>query len=248
LDPDATGVLLVGVGKATRFLSYAQASPKRYEARVRLGASTSTQDASGEVFEQRPVDVGTEQVREALDRFRGEIEQIPPMVSAVRIGGKRLHELARQGVEVERPARKVHIYEIDLIDGPDAMNELGLDVTCSGGTYIRTLAHDLGQVLGCGAHLRSLRRTEAAGFMLSEAVPLDAVGADTLRPMIDAVRDLGSTEVGDSEVALVANGRPLPKPPGMAEGSFTAVVHDGELLGVYRTEADRLVAERVVPR
>lgn len=248
LDPDATGILLVGVGKATRFLSYAQASPKRYSAVVRLGVTTSTQDASGETLEERPVVVTARQVVGALDRFRGDIEQIPPMVSAVKIGGKRLHELARRGEEVERPPRKVTIYRLDLIEGPTDGNEFSLDVVCSGGTYVRTLAHDLGEALGCGAHLRSLRRTEAAGFTVTDSIPLDAVGADNLRPMIDAVRDLPPTEVTEQETSLVANGRLLAGRDGLQEGALTALIRDGELLAVYRAEAGRLVPERVVPR
>lgn len=246
LDPDATGILLVGVGKATRFLSYAQASPKRYEAIVKLGTTTSTLDASGDVLEERPVSVSKDQIEDLLPRFTGEIDQVPPMVSAIKIGGKRLHELARQGEEVERPPRRVTIYELSLTEGPTEDDEFSLDVLCSGGTYIRTLAHDIGQELGCGAHLKTLRRTEAAGFSLGDAIALDDVGPDTLRPMVDAIRDLPSTEVSGDDVSLVANGRPLLVDTGLDPGSLTALTHEGALLAVYKVEKARIVPERVV--
>jgi tRNA pseudouridine55 synthase len=210
LDPDATGVLLIGVGKATRFLSYAQASPKRYTALIELGASTSTQDASGKVLSERAVTSDAEQLSKALESFRGEIEQIPPMVSAVRVGGKRLHELARAGQEVERQPRKVTIYELELLSEDIAGTKRAtLDVRCSGGTYVRTLAHDLGEVLGCGGHLVSLRRTEAAGFTLDDAISVDDVAEEALRPLVDVVHELPRLDIDAEMAALVANGRPL---------------------------------------
>lgn len=250
LDPDATGVLLLGVGKATRFLSYAQESPKRYEAEVRFGTSTTTQDASGEVEETGPVDHLTEDsISAELKRFVGEIDQIPPMVSAVKIGGERLHAIARRGEKVDRPARRVTIYELTLTGSSlPEVPEVKLDVRCSGGTYIRTLAHDLGIALSTRAHLLSLRRTEAAGFSVAEAISLDEVSAENLRPLTDIVKMLPVTEVNARAAGLVANGRPLPIVAGLEVGQRTAVVSEGELLAVYRAEADRIVAERVVPR
>lgn len=247
LDPDATGVLLIGVGKATRFLSYAQASPKRYEAVIELGKATSTQDASGDVLYERPVTSDVEQLSKALERFRGPIEQIPPMVSAVRVGGKRLHELARAGQEVERQPRHVTIYELHLIDEDlEATSRATLDVRCSGGTYVRTLAHDLGEVLGCGGHLVSLRRTEAAGFTLDDAISIDDVAEETLRPLVDVVHELQRLDIDAEMAALVANGRPIFTDEPLTKGTLAAVVNDGVLLGVYRSEGNRLVAERVV--
>ena len=248
LDPDATGVLLIGVGKATRFLSYAQAAPKRYQARVRFGTSTSSQDASGEVIATRRADIGREDVEQALPGFTGDIEQIPPMVSAVKVGGERLYKKALRGEEVERKPRAVHIYELALLDFVSGDEpEAELDVTCSGGTYIRTLAHDLGEELGCGAHLRTLRRVAANGFSVEEALPLEAVDPGALRPLADAVRDLPMTEVGEAEAADVSFGRPLAAPADAPSDGFTAIVNDGRLLGVYRAEGGRLVPERVVP-
>jgi tRNA pseudouridine55 synthase len=250
LDPDATGILLVGVGKATRFLSYAQAAPKRYRAVVRFGSSTTTQDAAGEVVGTAPTGhLAEDVIRNELKSFCGEIEQIPPMVSAVRIGGERLHAKARRGEDVERPPRTVTIYELELIQATVGDEvEATLDVLCSGGTFIRTLAHDLGVALGSAAHLSELRRTEAGGFTLEDAISLESVGAETLRPMTDVVKILPATEVDAHDAALVANGRPLPISSELDPGTSIAVTGDGELLAVYRVEADRIVAERVVPR
>lgn len=247
LDPDATGVLLIGVGRATRFLSYAQSAPKRYEAQVLFGRSTTTQDASGETIDTRPVAFDRGDLQGALGRFSGDIEQVPPMVSAVRVGGERLYAKARRGEEVERAARRVTIYELSLLGfDQDRETVAVLDVTCSGGTYIRTLSHDLGEALGCGAHLRSLRRTAAGGFTLEEAVPLEEVSSDVLKPLAEVVRDLPPTEVSAEDAALVANGRPLFFEDGVEEGAVTAVLSAGELLGVYRRAGRRLVPERVV--
>lgn len=250
LDPDATGILILGVGKATRFLSYAQDAPKRYLASVRFGTTTTTQDASGDVLEQRIADIGADDVTRELARFVGPIEQVPPMVSAVKVGGERLYRKARRGEEVERPARRVHIYSARLVSFRGAAEpEADLDVTCSAGTYIRSLAHDLGVRLGCGAHLRSLRRTEAGGFTLEDARPLQEIGRDALLPMTESVRCLPATEVDAEDAAAVAHGRPLGLISGdLEEGAPTAVVHRGGLLAVYRRRGGGLVAERVVPR
>ncbi|HEX2051488.1 MAG TPA: tRNA pseudouridine(55) synthase TruB [Actinomycetota bacterium] len=246
LDPDATGVLVLGVGRATRLLAYAQAAPKRYAAVARFGVTTTTQDASGDVVERRPARVAAADVERALPRFTGAVEQVPPMVSAVKVGGERLYRKARRGEEVERHARRVVVYELALTsfepgDAPAAT----LDVACSAGTYVRTLVHDLGAALGCGAHLERLRRTEASGFTLADAVALDAVTAAELRPASDAVRALPRVEVDAAAARAVRHGRPLPAPPGAGDGP-AAIVHDDRLLAVYRRADDRLVADRVV--
>jgi tRNA pseudouridine55 synthase len=184
-----------------------------------------------------------------LKRFVGPIEQIPPMVSAVRIGGERLHAKARRGEEVDRPPRKVTIYEITPIAfDADEHVELEIDVLCSAGTYVRTLAHDIGSSLGCGAHLRTLRRTEAGGFTLDDTVGLDAVTAAGLLPLSSLVAHLPPTPVDAAAAALVVDGRPLPAPTELPDGARTAVLSGGDLLAVYRRSGDRIVAERVVPR
>ncbi|HET7483456.1 MAG TPA: tRNA pseudouridine(55) synthase TruB, partial [Actinomycetota bacterium] len=210
LDPDATGVLVLGVGRATRFLSYAQQGPKRYVAVARFGITTSTQDASGEILETKTVSLDRDRLERAIPPFVGRIMQVPPMVSAVRVGGRRLHELARAGKEVARKARDVRVYELKVTDfTPGEYPEAQLSIKCSGGTYVRTLIHDLGSSLETGAHMVSLVRTEAGGFTLADAVSLDDLSPEHLRPMTAAVQGLVQLEVDPSAVRLVSNGRPL---------------------------------------
>ena len=251
LDPDATGVLIVGVGRATRFLSYAQQGPKKYRAVASFGVTTSTQDASGEVLEERPAPLTRDEVTQAVAEFAGRVEQIPPMVSAVKVRGERLYNLARKGREVERKPRPVTIHDLRVIDFVAGDRpEATLAIHSSGGTYIRTLIHDIGQRLGCGAHMKTLRRTEAGGFSETDAVPLDDLGTEHLRPVADAVRQLFRFEVDDDAVKIIANGRPLnlghAQLPGIDEGDFVAVVNDERLLAVYTRKGGRLVADRVV--
>ena len=176
LDPMATGVLPVFVGRATRAVEFAEKSAKEYVAGLKLGVVTNTQDTTGEVLEERDVDVTENRLRTVLARFIGDIEQIPPMYSAIKINGKKLYELARKGREVERPARSVTIKALEILEqqGEDLYM---IKVRCSKGTYIRTLCHDIGQALGCGGCMSSLRRTMAAGFTLEDAVTLEQVQA-----------------------------------------------------------------------
>ena len=254
LDPDATGVLVCGLGRATRFLSYSQSAPKRYRAVAVFGVTTSTQDGSGEVIDERPVAASEADVAALLPAFTGAVLQVPPMVSAVRHKGERLHVRARRGEEVERSPREVHVMALRLVGWrPGERPEATLDVTCSGGTYVRTLVHDLGERLGCGAHLGSLRRTEAGGFTLADAAPLQGIGPGRLLPLIEAVRGLRRVEVDRAGRAMVVHGRPLPLPTEGADradpdeaGEAMAVVMGGELLGVYRRRGAALVPERVV--
>jgi tRNA pseudouridine55 synthase len=247
LDPDATGVLVLGLGRATRFLTYSQAAPKRYLTTAVFGVTTSTQDASGEVLERRAVDISEEAVRAAAAGHTGELEQIPPMVSAVRVGGERLYEKARRGEEVERAARPVTIYELEVLSFTDDPPEAVLDVRCSAGTYVRTLVHDIGASLGCGAHLRSLRRTEAGGFGEGDAIELDSVESRNLLPLADAVRDLARIEIEDDAARLVANGRRLELPSEeVVDGEHLALIHGGDLVAVYTRKGRELVPERVV--
>ncbi|HYY44122.1 MAG TPA: tRNA pseudouridine(55) synthase TruB [Actinomycetota bacterium] len=249
LDPDATGVLLVGLGTATRFLSYAQTGPKSYRAEAMLGVSTTTQDASGEVVSERPVAVGRRDVEAALKSLEGEIDQTPPMVSAVKVGGERLYRKARRGEDVARPARRVTVYDIRLHDFAEGDRpQITFTVRCSGGTFVRTLAHDLGERLGCGAHLTFLRRTEAGGFSEGEAVALDEVTEDDVRPLSDAVRPLPRVAPGPAAARAVLSGKPLPRGDlAVEEGAPVAVIAGEELLGVYVRRGDVLRADRVVP-
>ena len=173
LDPMATGLLVVFVGRATRAVEFAEGHDKRYLAALRLGVSTDTQDTTGNVLRERPVNVSESELRSVLRRFTGEIMQIPPMYSAIKVNGKRLYEIARRGEEIERAARRVTIYGIDLVgrSGEDYM----LDVRCSKGTYIRTLCNDIGEALGCGGCMSGLRRTGAGGFTADRAVMIGEV-------------------------------------------------------------------------
>ena len=174
LDPMATGVLPVFVGRATRAVEFASEGDKEYLAGLRLGTVTDTQDTTGHVLEEHPVQVTRQELEAALVPFRGEIQQLPPMYSAIKVNGKKLYELARKGREVERKPRTITIYSLE-IEGQESSTDYYLRVRCSKGTYVRTLCHDIGQALGCGGTMFSLRRTMACGFTLADAVPLEQV-------------------------------------------------------------------------
>lgn len=183
LDPMATGVLPVFLGRATRAVEFAERGRKEYLATLRLGQVTDTQDVTGTILEQHPVSVGRETLEQILPWFTGEIQQIPPMYSALKVNGKKLYQLARQGKTVERKPRAITIYALSITEQLSE-TDYALQVQCSKGTYIRTLCHDIGAALGCGGTMAALRRTEAAGFALSQAVTLEQVqaAADTGEP------------------------------------------------------------------
>jgi len=188
LDPMATGVLPVFVGRATRAVELATQSVKEYLFGIRLGVVTNTQDVTGQVLERRPASVPRDRLDAALEQFWGDIRQVPPMYSAIKIGGKKLYELARKGQEVERPARSIYIYALNVVDRPPpAGSDYLLRVVCSKGTYVRTLCHDIGQALGCGGCMSYLRRVGACGFTESDALPLEAVQAAAGRGEADAL-------------------------------------------------------------
>jgi tRNA pseudouridine55 synthase len=224
LDPAATGVLAVCVEDAVKLQQWLTDGDKAYEATVAFGAATSTEDAEGEVVargDASGVDAGA--LRAALPRFTGAIEQVPPMYSAVRVGGRRLHEVARAGAEVERAPRRVVIHALDLLGveprSADGLVRARIAVRCGKGTYVRTLAADLGRVLGVPAHLAALRRTEASGFGLAGAIPLEEAEAlgqrdrDALRarlvPPADALGFLPAVTVDASEGRALAQGKAL---------------------------------------
>ena len=170
LDPMATGVLPVFVGRATRGVEFFEHAHKTYEAVLHLGVSTDTEDITGTVLEEKPVSVSREQLEETLEQFRGEIFQVPPMYSALKVNGQKLCDLARKGKEVERAPRKITIYQLECLDFDGVFAKLR--VTCSKGTYIRALCKDIGQALGCGGCMEHLRRTAAGDYTIEEAVPL----------------------------------------------------------------------------
>lgn len=240
LDPDATGVLLLGVGKVTRLLGYLTALPKSYVGEVVLGAETDTLDAAGEVVATHDMrHVTLADARAAAAAFVGDIEQVPPMVSAVKIGGQRLHELARAGKTVERPPRPVTVHRLVLDEAHPATAEaamvLRIEVDCSSGTYIRTLADDLGHALGGGAHLRNLRRTAIGSFTLAEAHPIEQL--EVLPPAV-ALRDFPSVVVDDALAARIANGAVLERSElgeavAVGDGPWAVLTPVGELLAVY---------------
>lgn len=169
LDPDAVGVLPVCLGRGTKVCELLTDKSKTYEAVVRLGVVTDTQDMTGRIQEEHPVSVNLDEIRQAAQAFTGEIWQIPPMYSAVKVNGRRLYELARQGIEVERQARRINIYSCEVADYEPEKREFSMRVHCSKGTYIRTLCHDIGEKLGCGAAMASLVRTSVAPFFLEKA-------------------------------------------------------------------------------
>jgi tRNA pseudouridine55 synthase len=229
LDPGATGVLVVGVGMVTRLLRFVADDRKRYHGEVVLGIETDSLDADGTVVATHHMGAVTaaDAQRIAASHLTGEIEQVPPMVSAVRVGGRRLHDLARQGIEVNREPRPVTVYAFDVVPTEDA-GVLAIDVECSAGTYVRTLAADLGHLLGGGAHLRNLRRTAVGPFTIEEARAPDAV---ELLPPIESLRALSTVVVDGDVVPLIANGRVLEAPDGT--GPWAVVDGAGRLLAVY---------------
>jgi len=215
LDPMATGVLLVCLGRATRVAEYLMASDKTYRAVVRLGVETDTYDAEGQVVATRPVDVDESALRGALQKFVGEIDQVPPMYSALKREGKPLYKLARQGVEVERAARRVTIHDITLREfmSPDVT----IDVRCSPGTYIRSLAHDVGAALrgACGAHLTALTRLASGSFTLDDAVRLEDLTdlenlSGLLRPLDAALQALPAVTLDAEAARRIVMGQAIP--------------------------------------
>jgi tRNA pseudouridine55 synthase len=233
LDPDATGVLIVGVGRGTRLLRFATALPKTYVGEIALGVTTSTLDASGEVtghFDMGGVTLT--EVREAARSLTGRIEQIPPMVSAVKVGGRRLHELAREGIEVARAPRSVEVFRFEVFETGDS-DCYSVLVECSSGTYVRVLAADLGARLGGGAHLRVLRRVSIGSFGDVEALALEAVAPEQVRPLEELVRDLQSAVAGAELACALGHGRTV-------ERLALGVVGDGPW--AVLDESGRLVA------
>ena len=215
LDPEATGVLPICIGRATKVSDMLMLSDKEYIAAVRLGTVTDTQDIFGTVLEKRPTDgFSNEKLAEAVTRFTGEIDQVPPMYSAIKIGGKKLCDLARQGVEVERKARRVNIYSIETSDVTN--DGFTMKVACSKGTYIRTLCHDIGEYLGCGACMAGLRRTKSSVFGIDEAITLEeletAVSGGSLslvlRPIDSVFAHLPRLAVNDEIDTRLRNGAP----------------------------------------
>ena len=217
LDPDATGVLPICVGRATRLFDYITAFHKTYVACVKLGVVTDTEDATGNVLEENAVNVSLDGIKNILPEFTGIIKQIPPMYSALHINGERLYALARRGEKIELEAREVEIENIELIsDLKD--NEFSIRVTCGKGTYIRTLCHDIGKRLGCGAHMKTLLREKAAGLSLKDSYKIselqemmDKGDLSFLKPTDQAVSFMERVNIHKNALKKLENGNPIPK-------------------------------------
>ncbi|WP_224365116.1 tRNA pseudouridine(55) synthase TruB [Hyalangium versicolor] len=252
LDPMATGVLPICLGEATKVAGLITESDKAYDATIRLGVETDTQDAQGKVTAEAPVPPLTATLLETLlAPFRGTFEQVPPMYSAVKVAGKRLYELARAGEEVERASRQVTVYELILRDF--SSNQLKLSVRCSKGFFVRTLAYDIGRALGCGAHLEALRRTVSGPFTLAQALPLAELPtlaqdrtavARKLLSLSEALAHLPSLRVSAAEAARVTHGVPLEALP--MPGRIRVLGPDGALLAVAEVVKGRLSYLRVL--
>ena len=240
LDPDATGVLVLGVGKGTKLLQFVTGADKTYVGEIVFGTATSTLDAAGDVTGTWDMAPSPDDVAAAAAALVGDIEQVPPMVSAVRIDGKRLHELAREGKEVERPARPVTVHRYDTAPTDDPL-VYSLDVHCSSGTYIRSLAADVGSALGGGAHLRNLRRTSVGPFTLADA---GSAEEPVVRPLIEMLRGLPRLDVDQAVADRVRVGQALG--PSSGEGQFAIVDPNDELLAVYEVRDGVMVPAKVL--
>ncbi len=240
LDPDATGVLVLGVGRGTKLLQFVSAADKRYDCEVVFGTETHTLDSAGDVTATHDMSGLTpDAVAAAGERFVGDIRQIPPMVSAIKVGGKRLHELAREGIEVEREPRPVTVFSLELRPTDDPL-VYRMSTWCSSGTYVRTLGADLGTALGGGAHIRALRRSSVGPFTIAEASPLEQ---PVLLPVEELLRGMPRLEVDDTVAALVRNGRPLGETSG--SGRLAIFRSDGALLAIYEALDGRLAPVKV---
>lgn len=250
LDPMATGVLPLCLGDATKIAQFITEADKAYEATLKLGVTTDTLDAEGQVLLTRPVPALTAaDLEAALARFRGTFAQVPPMYSAVRVGGKRLHQLARAGVEVERAPRQVTVHELVLRDATS--DTVRLSVRSSKGFFVRVLAAELGEALGCGAHLTALRRTATGPFTLAAAVPLAEVleaperVPGRLVSLDQALADLPALELPAAEAERARHGGLVEVPP-QVQGLLRLKGPGGELLGVAEAVRGRLVYRRVL--
>jgi tRNA pseudouridine55 synthase len=244
LDPLASGLLPLLFGEATKFAQYGLDAPKEYRAQIRLGVSTETGDAEGRVIERRPVTIDEATLAGALARFRGVIEQVPPMYSALKHEGQPLYALAREGRSVARAARKVEIHRLELLARQGDLVEVV--VCCSKGTYIRQLAADLGAVLGTGAHLAALRRTGVGKLRIEEAVPLEALDARLLKPVDCLLQELPRVDLGPPEASRFLRGAPVAL-EGAREGTCRIYAKEG-LLGVGKVAEGRLRALRSIAR
>lgn len=254
LDPIATGLLPLCFGEATKISQFLLNADKRYWAKFQLGVETNTYDADGDVVAEKPVDCNQRQVERALKSFLGEIDQIPPMFSAVKQGGKPLYKLAREGIEVEREPRRVKFFDIQILGMEN--DQLELEIHCSKGTYVRALAHDLGQLLGCGAHMSALRRLRVGELDLAHAVTLEALEAETdpearkawLRPTDEALVNLPDVMLTALATHYLLQGQPVSVKHGHSPGWVRLYEPDQGFLGMGEVLDDGRVAPKRIMR
>ena len=238
LDPMATGVLPVFVGRATRGVEFFEHAEKIYEATLRLGVTTDTEDITGTVLEEREVCVSEQEFLDILPKFRGKIQQIPPMYSAIKVDGKKLYDLARQGKEVERKPREIEIFELTCLEF--ASNTARLRIHCSKGTYIRTLCKDIGASLGCGGCMETLRRVQAGEYTIAEAVPLaELLEAENpeqfLRPVDSMFRNYPAITLTAKQETRCRNGNSFSV--ALSDGTYRVYGQNGDFLALSRVSA-----------
>lgn len=255
LDPMATGLLVLAVGRATRLIRFVQDTRKVYEATAQFGVATDSLDADGAVLSRDEMDVDEDDLRRAAARFVGTIQQVPPMVSAVKVDGRRLYQLAREGIEIERAPRPVTVHAIDILDiAPGKYPEVSLRVVCGPGTYVRVLADDIARALGGRAHLVALRRTAVGAHDVGDAFDLERLGAmaaagDAALALLaptTALAHLPAAVVDDTVAAAVRHGSVFAAASWLAEGVHRVVAQDGTLLAVYRSDGRSARPEVVV--
>ncbi|MEN4042117.1 MAG: tRNA pseudouridine(55) synthase TruB [Anaerolineaceae bacterium] len=245
LDPRASGVLVILIGPAVRLSEYVSASDKRYQAVIRLGATTDTYDADGRVMNQSPVNITESQFENTLEKFIGKIEQVPPPYSAVKVKGRKAYEMAREGEEVELQPRTIEVYNLELLEW--APPEAVIDIYCSSGTYVRSLAHDLGEILGCGAHLVGLRRTKSGRFTLRDAVPLRKLREafdngnwyQYLIPAAEALSNWPAVDLTHEQVAAIRHGHRISGDPPEKGTMASGISEQGELVALLEYDPNQ---------
>lgn len=246
LDPMATGLLVVFVGRATRAVQFAESADKRYIAGIKLGISTDTQDTSGNIISENRMDISHECFEAACKKLTGDISQLPPMYSAIKKNGKKLYEYARNGIEIERDARKITIFSIDILSGSEY--DYCLDVHCSKGTYIRTLCSDIGDEIGCGGCMSALRRTKAGAFSIENAYTLENVikaaadgkAEELLIPVDRLFDEYPAFTASEQQEKKIRFGNEI-KTPGLSEGKYRVYSENGEFLMLGKVEVGKLI-------
>ena len=247
LDPMATGVLVVMLGGATRFIEFINSHDKAYEATVRLGVTTDTLDIEGEVLSQTETNFKTADFESAMLSFLGEIDQVPPMYSAIKKDGKKLYELAREGIEIERESRKINIYSLELTGADEAKQEFSFRVSCSAGTYVRSLSSDIGEKLGCGAVLTSLRRVEAHGVDISRCKTLEELCEGDV-VALDSLLDYPCVTVTAAQAQRFSNGGALDRNrihAPLEDGICKVYSPEGKFLGLGEADSEQLKIKRI---